>query len=81
MLQWVALLSVVLAAGFFHYRVELLLEPVTVACGGPDAQARLQVAEQVMARAGALDDWQPLGWIPWVGLVLALLGAMAVCAS
>ena len=39
MLQWVALLSVVLAAGFFHYRVELLLEPVTVACGGGRAGA------------------------------------------
>lgn len=81
MLQLVALLSVALAAGFFHYRVDLLLEPINAACGGPDEQARLQVAEQVMARAGALDDWQPLSWIPVAGIVLALLGAMAVCAS
>lgn len=81
MLQLVALLFVALAAGFFHYRVDLLLEPINAACGGPDEQARLQVAEQVMARAGALDDWQPLSWIPVAGIVLALLGAMAVCAS
>ncbi|HEL5401813.1 TPA: hypothetical protein UOJ25_001928 [Stenotrophomonas maltophilia] len=81
MLQLVALLSVALAAGFFHYRVGLLLEPINAACGGPDEQARLQVAEQVMARACALDDWQPLGWIPMAGMVLALLGALAVCAS
>lgn len=81
MLQVVALLSMALGAGFFHYRVDLLLEPVTAACGGPDAQARLQVAEQVMARAGALDDWQPLSWVPMAGMVLALLGALAVCGS
>ncbi|UXB36594.1 hypothetical protein [Stenotrophomonas maltophilia] len=81
MLQLVALLSVALASGFFHCRVDLLLEPITAACGGPDEQARLQMAEQVMARAGALDDWQPLSWIPLAGIVLALLGAMAVCAS
>ncbi|WP_401738864.1 hypothetical protein [Stenotrophomonas pavanii] len=81
MLQLVALLSVALASGFFHCRVDLLLEPITEACGGPDAHARLQMAEQVMARAGALDDWQPLSWIPVAGIVLALLGAMAVCAS
>jgi hypothetical protein len=74
MLQVVALLAVALAAGFFHYRVELLLEPVTEACGGPDAQARMQVAEQVMARAGALDDWQPLQLDSDGGMVLALLG-------
>lgn len=80
-LQLVALLSVALAAGFFHYRVDLLLEPINAACGGPDEQARWQMAEQVMARAGALDDWQPLSWIPVAGIVLALLGAMAVCAS
>ena len=81
MLQLVALLSVALASGFFHCRVDLLLEPITAACGGPDEQARLQMAEQVMARAGALGDWQPLSWIPLAGIVLALLGAMAVCAS
>lgn len=81
MLQLVALLSVALASGFFHCHVDLLLEPITAACGGPDEQARLQMAEQVMARAGALDDWQPLSWIPLAGIVLALLGAMAVCAS
>ncbi len=81
MLQLVALLSVALASGFFHCRVDLLLEPITAACGGPDEQARLQMAKQVMARAGALDDWQPLSWIPLAGIVLALLGAMAVCAS
>ncbi|TGW19389.1 hypothetical protein E4417_09410 [Stenotrophomonas maltophilia] len=81
MLQLVALLSVALAAGFFHYRVDLLLEPINAACGGPDEQARLEMAEQVMARAGALDDWQPLSWIPVAGIVLALLGATAVCAS
>jgi hypothetical protein len=81
MLQLVALLSVALASGFFHCRVDLLLEPITEACGGPDAHARLQMAEQVMARAGALDDWQPLSWIPVAGIALALLGAIAVCAS
>ncbi|TGP50965.1 hypothetical protein EN872_14670, partial [bacterium M00.F.Ca.ET.229.01.1.1] len=77
MLQLVALLSVALASGFFHCRVDLLLEPITEACGGPDAHARLQMAEQVMARAGALDDWQPLSWIPVAGIALALLGAIA----
>lgn len=79
LLQWVALLAVGLAAGHFHYRVGLLLEPVTAACGGADPAARMQVAEQLMARANALDDWQPLHWIPVAGVALALLGAMAIC--
>lgn len=77
-LQMVALLSVALAAGFFHYRVGLLLEPVDEACGGPDPAARLQVAEQLMARSTALAAWQPLQWIPMAGVVLALLGAMSI---
>jgi len=38
MLQLVALLSVALASGFFHCRVDLLLEPITEACGGRRAQ-------------------------------------------
>jgi len=77
-LQVVALLAVGLAAGFFHYRVGLLLEPVDDACGGPDAAARIQVAEQLLARSTALAPWQPLQWIPMAGVVLALLGAMSI---
>ncbi|HDS1581580.1 TPA: hypothetical protein QEL15_003696 [Stenotrophomonas maltophilia] len=77
-LQVVALLAVALAAGFFHYRVGLLLEPVDESCGGPDPAARLQVAEQLMARSTALAAWQPLQWIPMAGVVLALLGAMSI---
>ncbi|WP_181358224.1 hypothetical protein [Stenotrophomonas maltophilia] len=77
-LQVVALLAVALAAGFFHYRVGLLLEPVDEACGGPDPAARMQVAEQLLARSTALAPWQPLQWIPMAGVVLALLGAMSI---
>ncbi|WP_414488817.1 hypothetical protein [Stenotrophomonas maltophilia] len=77
-LQVVALLAVALAAGFFHTRVGLLLEPVDEACGGPDAAARMQVAEQLMARSTALAPWQPLQWVPMAGVVLALLGAMSI---
>lgn len=72
------LLALGLAAGFFHYRVGLLLEPVDDACGGPDAAARIQVAEQLLARSTALAPWQPLQWIPMAGVVLALLGAMSI---
>ncbi|HDS1559170.1 hypothetical protein JAK58_08125 [Stenotrophomonas maltophilia] len=79
LLQVVAVLGLGLAAGYFHHRVDLLLEPVTAACGGPDPAARLRMAEVLMARAGALDDWQPLRWLPVAGMVLALLGAMAIC--
>ncbi len=77
-LQVVALLAVALAVGFFHYRVGLLLEPVDDACGGPDPVARMQVAEQLLARSTALAPWQPLQWIPMAGVVLALLGAMSI---
>src|SRR2546427_66739 len=77
-LQVVALLAVALAAGFFHTRVGLLLEPVDEACGGPDSAARMQVAEQLMARSTALAPWQPLQWVPTAGVVLALLGAMSI---
>ncbi|HGM6731560.1 TPA: hypothetical protein ACKQBZ_002657 [Stenotrophomonas maltophilia] len=80
LLQLVALLSLGLGAGYFHSRVDLLLVPVVDGCGGPDPVARLRVAEQLLARAEALDDWQPLRWIPLVGTLLALLGAAAVCA-
>lgn len=80
LLQLVALLSLGLGAGYFHSRVDLLLVPVVDGCGGPDPVARLRVAEQLLARAEALDDWQPLRWIPLVGTLLALLGAATVCA-
>ncbi|HFF3761319.1 hypothetical protein [Stenotrophomonas forensis] len=80
LLQLVALLSLGLGASCFHSRVDLLLVPVVDGCGGPDPVARLRVAEQLLARAEALDDWQPLRWIPLVGTLLALLGAAAVCA-
>ncbi|HGM6068342.1 TPA: hypothetical protein ACKP39_002033 [Stenotrophomonas maltophilia] len=80
LLQLVALLSLGLGAGYFHSRVDLLLVPVVDGCGGPDPVARLRVAEHLLARAEALDDWQPLRWIPLVGTLLALLGAAAVCA-
>ncbi|HEL4298246.1 TPA: hypothetical protein UM674_002210 [Stenotrophomonas maltophilia] len=80
LLQLVALLSLGLGAGCFHSRVDLLLVPVADGCGGPDPVARLRVAEQLLARAEALDDWQPLRWIPLVGTLLALLGAATVCA-
>jgi hypothetical protein len=80
LLQLVALLSLGLEAGYFHSRVDLLLSPVADGCGGPDPVARLRVAEQLLARAGALDDWQPLRWIPMAGTMLALLGAMGACA-
>ncbi len=33
----------------------------------------------MLARAGALDDWQPLCWLPMATLVLALLGTLLVC--
>ncbi|MEG0184750.1 MAG: hypothetical protein RR704_14995 [Stenotrophomonas sp.] len=79
LLQLVALLSVGLAAGYFHQRVGLLLEPMTLACGGADPAARLYVAEHLLARAGALDDWQPLCWLSMATLMLALLGALSVC--
>lgn len=79
LLQLVALLSVGLAAGYFHHRVDLLLEPLTLSCGGADPAARLHVAEHLLARAGALDDWQPLCWIPMATLLLALLGTLSVC--
>ena len=77
-LQVVALLSMALTAGFFHYRVDLLLEPVDETCGGPDPVARMQVAEQLMARSLALEPWQPLHWIPLAGVTLAMLGAMSI---
>ena len=80
LLQLVALLSLGLGAGYFHSRVDLLLVPVVDGCGGPDPVARLRVAEQLLARAEALDDWQPLRWIPLFGTLLALLGAATVCA-
>ncbi|HDS1126004.1 TPA: hypothetical protein QDZ60_003328 [Stenotrophomonas maltophilia] len=80
LLQLVALLSLGLGAGYFHSRVDLLLVPVVDGCGGPDPVARLRVAEQLLARAEALDDWQPLRWIPLAGTLLALLGAATVCA-
>lgn len=79
-LQWVALLAVALAAGFFRYRVDLLLEPVEQACGGPDPVARMQVAEQLMSRSEALQAWLPFEWVPMAGVVLALLGAMSMGA-
>ncbi|MBH1432521.1 hypothetical protein I5U42_14555 [Stenotrophomonas maltophilia] len=78
-LQLVALLAVALAIGFFHYRVDMLLEPVGEACGGSDPAARLHVAEQLMARSNALQDWYPLHLIPLAGVTLSLLGAMALC--
>lgn len=79
-LQILVVLAVAMAVGFFHYRVDLLLEPVGEACGGPDPVARMQVAEQLMARSNALQGWYPLHLIPVVGVGLALLGAMAICA-
>ena len=79
LLQVLALLSVGLAAGHFHQRVALLLEPLSLACGGADPAARMLVAEQLLARAGALDDWQPLCWLQMATLVLALLGTLLVC--
>ncbi|HEL2980139.1 TPA: hypothetical protein UMB92_003014 [Stenotrophomonas maltophilia] len=77
-LQVVALLAVVLAVAFFHYRVGLLLEPVGDTCGGSDPVARMQVAEQLQARSLALQPWQPLHWIPMAGVVLAMLGAVSI---
>jgi len=79
LLQVLALLSVGLAAGHFHQRVALLLEPLSLACGGADPAGRMLVAEHLLARAGALDDWQPLCWLPMAALVLALLGTLLVC--
>lgn len=82
-LQGLALASVALAAGFFHHRMHLLLEPIAVpvlmACGCGDAVARMQVAEDVLARANAFDGWQPLFWLVASALLLTLLGALAVC--
>lgn len=79
LLQGVALLSVGFAASHFHHRVALLLEPISLACGGFDPVARLQVADHLLARAGALDDWEPLCLLPTATLLLALLGALSVC--
>lgn len=79
LLQLLALSAVGLAAGYFHHRVELLLEPLTSACGGHDPVARMQVAEHLLARVEALDDWQPLIWVMGTAVLLALLGALLVC--
>lgn len=79
LLQVVALLSVGMAAGYFHHRMDLLLEPLTLACSGADPAARMQVAEHLLARADALDGWQPLCWLPMATLMLALLGTLSVC--
>ncbi|QKW58293.1 hypothetical protein [Stenotrophomonas sp. NA06056] len=78
LLHVVALLSVGLAVGYFHHRMGLLLEPLTRACGGNDAAARMQVAEHLLARAAALDGWQQLSWLPMAALLLAVLGALSV---
>lgn len=77
-LQVVAMLTVGWAVSCFHQRLNLLLEPLTVACGGVDPVARMQVAEHLIARAGALDGWTPLHWLPIGALLPALLGTMLV---
>jgi len=75
--QCVSLLAVGLEVGYFHLRVALLLEPLSPACGGDDAYERMRVAEHLLARANALDDWDPLAWVPATTLLLALTGALA----
>jgi len=82
LLHGLALASVALAVGYFHHRVHLLLEPIELplllACGGGDPVARMQVAEHLLARAGALDDWQPVCWVVVMALMSSLLGTLAV---
>lgn len=82
LLHGLALSSVALAVGHFHQRLQLLLEPVALplllACGGSDPVARMRVAEVLLARAGALDDWQPLCWLVVSALLFSLLGALGV---
>ncbi|WP_303637725.1 MULTISPECIES: hypothetical protein [Stenotrophomonas] len=79
LLQVVAILSVGLASGYFHHRQSLLLESLTPACGATDLAARMRVAEHLLARVGALDDWQPLCWLPMAALLLALTGTLSAC--
>lgn len=76
-LQCVSLLAVGLEVGYFHHRVALLLEPLSPDCGGDDATERMHVAEHLLARANALDDWDPLAWVPTATLLLALAGSLA----
>ncbi|WP_159097464.1 hypothetical protein [Stenotrophomonas sp. SAU14A_NAIMI4_5] len=82
LLHVLALASVALAVGYFHHRLDLLLEPIEVplllSCGGGDPMARMQVAEHLLARAGALDDWQPVCWVVVSALLCALLGTVVV---
>lgn len=81
LLQMLALLSLGLAAAYFHHRLGLLLEPLSDACGGEDPAARLHVAEHLLTRAAALDHWRPLRWIPMATMCLSLLAATALCAG
>jgi len=82
LLHGLALASVALAVGYFHHRMHLLLEPIALplllACGGGDPVARMHAAEHLLARAGALDDWQPVCWVVVSALLSSLLGTLAV---
>lgn len=82
LLHGLALASIALAVGYFHHRMYLLLEPLALplllACGGGDPVARMHAAEHLLARAGALDDWQPVCWVVVSALLSSLLGALAV---
>jgi len=85
LLHGLALASLGLAVNHFHHRTRLLLEPFAMpllpACGGHDPVARLRVAELLLARAGALDDWQPVCWVVVSALLSSLLGALVVSVN
>ena len=82
LLHGLALASVALAVGYFHHRLDLLLEPIELplllSCGGGDPMARMQAAEHLLARAGALDDWQPVCWVVVSALLCSLMGTVVV---
>jgi len=82
LLHGLALTSVALAVGYFHHRLDLLLEPIELplllSCGGGDPMARMQAAEHLLARARALDDWQPVCWVVVSALLCSLLGTVVV---
>ncbi len=85
LLHGLALASLGLAVSHFHHRTQLLLEPFAMpllpACSGNDPVARLHMADLLLARAGALDDWQPVCWVVVSALLSALLGALAVSVN
>ncbi len=85
LLHGLALASLGLAVSYFHHRTQLLLEPFPIpllpACGGHDPVARLHAADLLLARAGALDDWQPVCWVVVSALLSSLLGALAVSVN